>query len=62
MDKIEVKVYYKTEQFPELGNKIRKIFEGLGMEQWAQGTAMEEQISDMAFDWPVDALLAVSDK
>ena len=58
MDKIKVTVRYKTEHFPELGDKIRKMFEELGMEWWAQGTAMEERFSDMAFDWPVYALLA----
>ena len=49
--KIEVKVYYPTEQFPELGDAIRQLFVQLGMEQWAQGTDIEKQVSDMAFDW-----------
>jgi len=53
-DKIEVKVYYDIEHFPDMDDKIVKIFEDLGMVRWASGS--DFKIRDIAFDWPLDKI------
>ena len=59
MTTVRIRVEYDAPLIPELDDKIRKVFEDLGADNWASGCDMpefvENPVRDLAFAWELDA-------